>query len=252
MKQATAAETLDSILGGSLKVIQPRRGHRFGADALLLAHFARPKPKDRVLELGAGCGVVAMMMARLYEPRQVVALELQPLMAWRAERSRLLNQIDRMSVIVGDLREKVIPSLTPQGFDWVVANPPYRAVNRGRESPSLSRRLARFEHAATAEDFIRAAARYVRYGGRVALVYTASRSAELLARLHASGLEPKRIRMVHPRAQSPASTILVEARKGGGVEVVVEPPLVVYQGKYSYTEEAQAILGRDARNCECP
>lgn len=239
---ASVGETLDSILGGSLKVIQPRHGYRFSADAVLLADFARPKPGARVLELGAGCGVVAMILARLRKPREVVALELQPAMARRAERNRLLNGIDAMSVVCADLREKVIPGLAPQSFDWVVANPPYRAAARGHESPSLSRRLGRSEHAATAADFIHAAARYVRYGGRMAVVFAASRSAELIAQLHAHRLEPKRIRMVHPRAETRASTILVEARKGGGAEVVVEPPLILYREKSAYTEEARTIL----------
>jgi tRNA1Val (adenine37-N6)-methyltransferase len=245
-------ETLDFILGGRLKFFQPRRGYRFSVDAVLLAHFARPKPGARVLELGAGCGVVAMILALLREPREVVALELQPALARQAERNRLLNGIDPMSVICGDLRARSIAGLVPESFDWVVANPPYRATGRGRESPSASRRMARSEYAATAVDFIRAAARYVRHGGRVAMVFTAIRSAELLAELRAHRLEPKRIRMVHPRAGARASTVLVEARKGGGTEVIVEPPLILYQEPGVYSEEARGILRRDIRHRGAP
>jgi tRNA1Val (adenine37-N6)-methyltransferase len=248
MIELTADETLDLILDGRLKVIQPRCGYRFSADAVLLAHFARPKPSERVLELGTGCGVVAMILALLHKPREVVALELQPAMARRAERNCMLNGLDTISVVCGDLRARAIAGLAQQSFDWVIANPPYRMMNCGRSSPNISRRIARSEHTATATDFIRAAARYARYGGRVAIVFAANRCAELLTVLRIHRLEPKRIRMVHPRAGLPAATVLVEARKGGGVEVLVEPPLVLYREKGTYTEEAQAILGRSDKS----
>src|SRR6202030_4401649 len=68
------AETLDSILGGALCLYQPRRGYRFSVEAVLLARFAAARPTARVLELGAGCGVVALIVAACVRPREVVAV----------------------------------------------------------------------------------------------------------------------------------------------------------------------------------
>ena len=123
--------------------------------------------------------------------------------------------------------------------------PPFRARQSGRESPQAGRRLARGETAARLEDFTAAAARYARDGGRVAFVFAAARSAELISALRARALEPKRIRFVHPYAAASASAVLVEARgEGGGIEVEVEPALVMYDAPGVYSEEARGLLER--------
>src|SRR5262249_60468488 len=46
----------DAVLGGRLRLLQPRRGHRFGHDAILLAAAVAAKAGDRGVELGAGGG----------------------------------------------------------------------------------------------------------------------------------------------------------------------------------------------------
>ena len=242
MTIATGEETVDTILGGRLKLVQPRRGYRFSIDAILLGRFARCRPGERVLELGAGCGVVSIMVAALYKPAAVVAVELQPALAALIERNAVLNSLDVVSAIGADLRARKIPHLAPGGFDLVIANPPYRRLNSGRQSPNLGRRLARDESGASLAEFVAAAARYARHGGRFAMVFAAARGAELIDELRARRLEPKRIRMVHPRRDLRASTILVEARKGAGVGVEVEPPLILYAAKGVYSDEARAML----------
>lgn len=243
MTTATARETVDSILGGRLKLIQPRHGYRFSVEAILLGRFARCRPSERVLELGAGCGVVSVLVAKLYKLSAVIAVELQPDQAAFIERNAALNKLDVVSAVCADLRSRKIPHLSPADFDLVLANPPYRSVDSGRQSPNAGRRLARDETGASLKDFIAAAARYTRHGGRFVVVFAAARSAELIDELRAHRLEPKRIRMVHPRLEIPASTILVEARKGGGVEVEIEPPLILYAAKGVYSGEARTLLG---------
>jgi tRNA1Val (adenine37-N6)-methyltransferase len=241
MKRAT--ETVDSILGGALTLVQPRDGYRFSIEALLLGRFARVRARDRVLDLGAGCGVVSVMVAALWHPREVVAIEVQPELAAIAERNATLNRLDSVRVINADLRARRIGGLIPASFDLVVANPPYRALRSGRESPNAGRRIARGESAATLAQFVDAAKRYATNGAKVAFVFDAARSAELLGCLAAHSLEPKRIRFVHPRAAAPATTILVEARKGGGIEALIEPPLMLYDRPGVHSAEAREILG---------
>lgn len=235
-------ETRDTILNGSITLIQPRHGYRFSVEAILLGRFARVKARDRVLELGAGCGVVSIMIASLYRPREVVALEIQPSLAAMIERNAVINRLQSVRSVCADVRSKRISGLAPASFDLVVANPPYRAAATGRESPDHGRRAARSESVGTLQDFVVAARRYARRGGRVAFVFTARRSAELISAMRANQLEPKRIRFVHAQIAMPASVMLVEARAGGGIEAAVEPPLILYERPGIYTPEAQAIL----------
>jgi tRNA1Val (adenine37-N6)-methyltransferase len=236
-------QTVDAILGGKLTIVQPSGGYRFAIDSILLARFARPRPRARVLELGAGCGVVSLILAALHQPAEVVAVELQPRLAAMISHNASLNGIGAVRVICADVR-RIIPGLMPAAFDYIVANPPYRAALRGHESPDAERRVARGGGGATLPEFIAAAARYANHGAKVAVVFTASRTAELIAEMKQRSLEPKRIRFVHSSPQEPGTMVLLEARKGGGVETVIEPPLFIYTSPGVYTDEARTMLTR--------
>jgi tRNA1Val (adenine37-N6)-methyltransferase len=243
----TSSKTTDSILGGRLRLIQPRHGYRFSVDALLLGRFIRPRPGARILELGAGCGVISLIAAALYTPREVVAVEVQEELAAMAGRNAELNHLTAVRAVASDIRARTIAGANPGAFDLVIANPPYRAHGSGRRSPTPGRDLARAEGTATLPDFAAAASRYLKHGGKAAFVFAAARAAELIAELRAVRLEPKRMRMVHPRLELPATTILIETRKGGGVELEIESPLIMYSSKGVYSEEVGAMLGVSSR-----
>jgi tRNA1Val (adenine37-N6)-methyltransferase len=154
-----------------------------------------------------------------------------------------LNSVDSIHAIAADLRMPNHRKVPRESFDVVIANPPYRASKSGRISPHEGRRIARSESSATLGDFAAAASRYARRGGRAAFVFAADRSAELILALRDHHLEPKRIRFVHPYSGAPATTILIEARKNGGIEVVIQPPLILFDAPGIYSEEAREILG---------
>ncbi len=208
----------------------------------MLGRFVRASSRDRVLELGAGCGVVSIMIAALYRPRAVVAIEIQPQLAAMLAGNAGINGLESVHGVCADLRRKKIAGVEPASFDLVVANPPYRAAAAGRENPDHGRRVARGESTAKLGDFVAAARRYARRSARVAFVFAARRSAELISAMRSNQLEPKRIRFVHPRIAMPASVMLIEARAGGGIEVAIEPPLILYERPGIYTAEARALL----------
>jgi tRNA1Val (adenine37-N6)-methyltransferase len=237
------AETVDSILGGAVTIVQPASGYRFAIDSILLARFVRPRHRDRILELGAGCGVVSIVLAALHHPSEITAVELQPRLAGLIAHNAALNGATAVTAICSDIR-RPIPGLMPATFDWVVLNPPYRAASRGRESPDPERRAARGGDGAMLADFIEAAARYANHGGRIAMVFTASRTAELIALMKQHSLEPKRVRFVHSKPQESATMVLLEARKAGGPETTIEPPLFIYGPSGDYSDEVRAMVTR--------
>jgi tRNA1Val (adenine37-N6)-methyltransferase len=243
MGTTESSETCDAILGGRIRVIQPRRGYRFSVDSILLARFVSVHSHDRVLELGAGTGVISLAIAALRHPREIIALEIQPELVAMIRRNGDLNRIDSIQAIATDLRKINHANVQRESFDLVVANPPFRASKAGRVSPQEPRRIARSESSATLKDFVAAASRSARRGGRVAFVFAADRSAELISVLREHHLEPKRIRFVHPYSSAPASTILIEGRKNGGIEVAIEPPLILFDAPGAYSQQAREILG---------
>lgn len=239
------AQSYDTILGGKLSVIQPRHGYRFSIDSVLLARFIRAREGSRILDLGAGCGVVSLIIADLLKPREIVALEIDSAMAELINRNANSNGLGNISAICGDFRQRRLSGIEPGSFDAVVANPPYRAPGSGGPSPNPARQTARQEEQGVLADFVKGAARYAKFGGAAVMVMTASRGAELISLMRLWALEPKRVRLVHPRIEMPASVLLIEARRGGGIGVTIEPPLVIYSKKGLYTEETRKLLGVD-------
>jgi tRNA1Val (adenine37-N6)-methyltransferase len=240
-------ETLDTILRGRLAVIQTRNGYRFSLDAVLLADFAGRKRIGRVMDLGTGNGVMALILATLRSKTRVTGLEVQEAMVARARKSVALNSLEgRVEIAQGDVRF-IEKWFAPESFDLVVCNPPYRAARSGRVNPDPEKRIARHEVEGRLIDFLKAGAYVLRRKGLMALVYPATRAIDLLAAMRETGLEPKRLRWVHAFRRSPASLVLVEGSKDGRSELSILPPLIVYRRAKEYTLELRAILaGRSA------
>lgn len=240
-------ETLDTLIDGRLRLYQSRTGYRFSIDALLLAHFVTVKAGERVVDLGAGNGAVTFLLSHLHPSATLTGVEVQPAMAERTRRAVLLNKLqERVAVVAGDLR-RIAKLLPPSSRDVVVSNPPFRKPTSGRVSSNRERQLARHEFAGGLADFIAAAVHALRPKGRFALVYSAERAVELLAKLRRAGLEPKRLRWVHSFASDDALLVLVEAVKGGRSGVAVGPPLVIYREGKEYAPEAAAIVAALAK-----
>lgn len=235
-------ETIDELSLGNLRLIQAEKGYRFSLDPVLLARFAESGTVNTVVDLGTGCGVIPLMLAKLTTARELIGIELQPQQAERAQRNVELNDLqERVRIISADLRQ--IRRLLPvASCDLVVSNPPYRRPNDGRVSPADERAAARHELAGGLIDFIDAASWLLKNGGRFAVIYLAERLPELLIQMTAKGIEPKRLRMIHPRRQDPARMVLVEGRKKGRPGLQVEKPLIVYQGEgRDYSPEVLAM-----------
>lgn len=233
-------ETLDLLAGHDLRLIQPKRGYRFSLDPVILCDFALPAG-GRIVDLGCGSGIMALLMARLAPGSLVTGVELQASMADLARRNVELNGLSaRVDIVESDILH--LGTLLPaDGFDLVLANPPYRRAGTGRVSPRVGRDLARHESSATLGDFLALSKRLVRPGGRICFIYHPERLAELLALAHSARLAPRRLRLVHGDGDAPARMFMIELMKGsrGGLEVL--PPLLVYDASGGYSREMLRI-----------
>ena len=235
-------ESLDAFFDGRVTLSQSRVGYRFSLDALLLAHFVTVKTGARIVDLGTGNGVIPLALAALYSSIEVTGIELQPRMVERARRNIAQNELEtRIKITHGDVR---CPKQIGAGasFDAAVCNPPYRKSTSGRLSMNEERQVARHEIAGVLDEFLRAGAFFLRANGRMAMVYPAVRSVDLLTAMRHAGLEPKRLRIVHSFRGVKASLVLVEAIKGGRSGLEVLAPLIVYKGGKTYSDEVAAMI----------
>lgn len=232
----------ETLFAGRLRCLQPRQGYRFSVDAVLLAHFFTPAPEARILDLGAGCGVVSLILSHRWPAVSLVALEVQARLAEIIRRNVAGNGLEnRITVIEGDCRR--IATLLPQGScDWVAANPPYYPTGSGRHHPASERAKARHEILGGLSEMAQAAAFALKAEGRAAFVYPAARAVTLLGVLRENGLAPERLRLAHPWLGAEAKLALVEAVKDGGEGLVVLPPFFICQEKDGgYTAEMASM-----------
>lgn len=235
-------ETLDTLFHGELKLRQSRPGYRFSLDALLLAGFVTVRSGDAVADLGSGNGVIALILAHFYPDLTVTAVELQRAMAQRARENVRLNGFEkRIKVLGGDVR-RIAQIVAPGSHGVVVCNPPYREPISGRISPDPEKRIARHEVAGRLTDFARAGAYLLPANGRMAVIYPALRTVDLLGTMRGANIEPKRLRMVHSFAGAEASLVLAEGVKGGRNGIEVLAPLVIYEKGKQYGAEVASLL----------
>ena len=234
-------ERLDDLHRCGYMIIQDPERFCFGIDAVLLSGFCNVAKGDKVLDLGAGTGVIPILLAAKTKASQLVGVEIQEESADMAKRSVLYNKLtERVSIIHGDLKE-VETLIERHSFDIVTTNPPYVKVGSGASGELSAKAVARHELAMSLDECIRAAAYALKFGGKLYMVHRPTRLADIICTLRAHKLEPKQVRFVQPYANKDPNLVLIEARSGGGAELRVMPPLVVYEADGTYTNECYEI-----------
>ena len=235
-------ETLDVLGDNCLRLIQPRNGYRFSIDSLLLWGFLSVSPGDQWADLGSGCGIIAIALAKLGRVKRVVSVELQEGLAGLARRNCRLNHVEEtVTVITGNIRDRDLFKRVPP-VDYVCANPPYYTSVSGRVNPDSQKALARHEMRGTLEDFISRGRTLLKRGGGFNLILPVERLTEAFERLLRAQLFPSRLRFVHSRAALPAVLVLIEARKEKQAPLNVVFPFIIYEAENRYTPEAQALI----------
>jgi len=217
-------ERIDCFMDGRLKLIQSKDGYRFSIDAILLAEFVTIRQGDVVVDLGTGCGVIPLILLLTKLVGYAFGLEIQEELAGQAARNVLLNGFDdKMRVVLGDIKNHPIAE---ESADVVICNPPYRQVKSGRINPDPRRAIARHEIMANIDDILRAARSVLRKKGRLAVIYSSVRLADILVRMRRFNLEPKKIQIIYPDLNSGAKLVLVEAILGGRPGLKISPPII--------------------------
>jgi tRNA1Val (adenine37-N6)-methyltransferase len=228
----------DAIFGGRVIVEQPARGrgYRVNADALILADFAGAPQhgKGLLVDLGAGVGSVALVMITRRFAKQALLVDVDDAACELAVANVMHNGADA-DVMCGDALD--VAKKNRGVASTVVCNPPYLEPGTARVSKSSAR-----ARSGELERFVRATREILGKRGRAYYVYPATYLTRLFATLRASGLEPKRLRLVHATAEAPARVALVEARAAKAGGLAIAPPLVERHAG-AYTREMRAVLG---------
>ncbi|MCR4891083.1 MAG: tRNA1(Val) (adenine(37)-N6)-methyltransferase [Lachnospiraceae bacterium] len=237
-------ERLDDLMLKGYQIIQNPKSFCFGTDAVLLSDFAASCGlKGRILDLGTGTGIMPILLAGKTEAPSLVGLEIQTEAAEMAERSVKLNGLeDRVHIVRGDIRESG-RLFSQDSFDSIVSNPPYIPVSGGFLNPGDSKAISRHELLCTLEDILKAASSVLKVKGTFFMVHRPGRLTDILIKMRQYHLEPKRLRMVYPTADSEPVLILIEGRKGGKAGLSTDAPLILRNPDGSPSKEYRRIYG---------
>ncbi len=236
-------ERLDDLQRNGLKIIQKTDGFCFGMDAVLLSGFASVKPGERALDLGTGTGIIPLLLSAKTKGEHFTGLEIQTEIMKMAQRSVALNGLEKkIDIIQGDIKE-ASRIFGAASFDVVTSNPPYMNDAHGLKNPGDVKAISRHEVLCTLEDVVREGTKALKPGGRFYMVHRPHRLAEIITVMRQYKLEPKRMKFVHPFADRDANMVLIEAVRGGGAWLKLEPPVIVYKEPGVYTDEIYEIYG---------
>lgn len=224
---------------GGLTLLQDARFFPMTQDSVLLADFAAPRLRGRVLDLGAGQGFLTVLTALRAPQAAFAGLELEPEAAALAEENCRRAGLC-VPVTAGDLRE--MPAELRGRFDFCLCNPPYYEAKRGKTAKTGSLAAARATGAGIGQ-VCAAAALALKDGGRLLICFPAGRLAALMRALSQHALEPKTLRFVRETARAEASILLLEAAKQGGEGLALLPDLILRDGAGKHTEEYRRIYG---------
>lgn len=213
--------------------------HTFGTDAFLLTGFSNYREKDRVCDLGTGCGIIPLLMQRGRPPKEIFAVDIQSeaIAQLKLGIEKSTKQL-AITPICADLRE--LWEGAPIGMlDLVTCNPPYKANGAGILSEASAAQIARHEVACDIIDVCKAAARLLRYHGRFCLCCRPERLADVMCAMRSSQIEPKRLRLVSKTPLTQPWLFLLEGIKQAKPFLKIEPTLFVRDGNDMTAEAAQ-------------
>ncbi|MDE5584347.1 MAG: methyltransferase [Ruminococcus sp.] len=215
------------------------REHRFGTDAFLLADFSHYRQKDRVCDLGTGCGIIPLIMQKKMPPQIIYAVDIQE---GAIEQTRLGVEKSGVSGIVPLCADmKTLWENAPLGqLDLVTCNPPYKAVNTGFESAITAQKIARHEIMCNIDDVCRAGEKLLKFGGRLCVCNRPERLSDVITAMKKNNIEPKRIRFVSKNPETPPWLFLIEGKKGAKPFMTVENHLYIRDGE-GFSEELEKI-----------
>jgi len=242
----TPETTDDGVLGGRLRLLQPRRGHRFGHDAILLAAAADAPVGGHVVDLGAGVGTAGLALAWRRPDLSVTLVERDPgLAGLAAENVRRNGFAARARAAVLDVEagpRTFADARLPDGAaDAVIMNPPFNDAGRLQTSPVTERRMA---HAAVPDllsVWMARAAGLLGTEGRLTLIWRADELSDVLTTL-GPAFGGVRVLPVHPRPDAAAIRVLVGAAKGSRAPLALLPGLHLNDGTGKPGAAAEAVL----------
>ncbi len=237
-------EKIEDLQYKGLKIIQNKKWFCFGMDSVLLSDFSKDiKRNSVVVDLGAGTGVISILLSGKTEAKKIICVEKQKEMAEIIQRNIQMNNLEKKLELINEDILKLGDKIKEASIDTVVTNPPYRKQNTGIENQNIQKYISKFETTATLQDFISISKRILKDKGQFFMVHRPDRLVDIIEIMRKEKIEPKRIQFVYSQIEGDkdAKLVLIEGIKNAKPFLKVEKNIYVYDKKGEYTKQIKQI-----------
>ena len=228
------------------QVSHHRSSIKIGFDAVTLGAWVKPvnignERSLNILDVGCGCGVIAMMMAQRYPHSKVTGIDIDKASIEECiENFRNCDWADRLSIEEGDFIEYARTSASKGiKFDCIISNPPY--LSAGLKKPATPRLIARHQSDLNPINLVTAAKEILTSEGIIAIVIPTEQVEELLEYCKDIELVVKRMLIIRDRADSLSKRTLIEFGYSDSNIPVDQKTLIVRNSDGDYTNEYKKL-----------
>ena len=187
---------------------QDECGMKVGTDGVLLGAWAHGG--SRVLDVGTGTGVIALMMAQRYPEAQVLGIDIDEgavrQAALNVEASPFARQI-----CIGQMRVQNMDDAQAGRYDAVVSNPPFFIDSL--QAPDRQRNMARHAETLTYADLMQAASRLLAADGELSVIVPFDYRRRMDDEAIFQGFFPSRVCAVKTTPTKPVRRYLLAYKK---------------------------------------
>ncbi|HHN47777.1 MAG TPA: methyltransferase domain-containing protein [Bacteroidales bacterium] len=218
------------------QVLDDKSTMKVGTDAVLLGAWAAPPLSGNILDVGTGCGVLALMMAQK-SAANIKAIDIhEPSIEQAAENFSLSPWPDRLEAIHANIRDFAVSHAG--SFDYIVSNPPFFLNSLKPKKPKLL--IAKHADSAFTDMFFESAVSLLASGGKIALVLPIQTFYNINQKMNKAGLFPVRTAKVFSKQGQPYARLMVEATLNNAGSVADEI-IVIMDSMQHYTPDYKKL-----------
>ncbi len=216
-----------------MTLYQPESGYCFNSDSIYLYDFISSfNPRGRMLDVGAGCGIVGLLVARDNEKVELHAVEKQEIFVRYATKNAEENKIAYTMH-----HTDFLDFQDAKGFDYIVSNPPFYHDGAARSEDEMLY-TARYNVNLPLKEFFVKVFKLLSHRGHFIFCYDAKQFSLLCAELSVARLRVVDVQFVHSKSDKSASLVMLHVRKNSKSLLNVLPPFIAFEGdKFSKASE---------------
>ena len=225
---------------------QPESGYCYNSDSLFLYDFINSfHPKGRVLDVGAGCGIIGLLVARDNTKVALEAVEKQEVFIHFSKTNAKVNNIPYK------LYECDFLNLDESNkYDYIISNPPFypSGVQKSQNEMLFN---ARYNVNLPLEKFFKKVSRLLRPQSHFIFCYDAMQFGVVCVELDRVKMKIVDVQFVHPKIERSASLVLIHARNGSKSMTNVLSPFISFEGNEPSQKVQEIYKKANTQSIKC-